>query len=79
MAMTQITVPDEVARLIIGAIPPIVLVDTKGRPVGHVGPIDGSVKQVDDDVTVALQRIEDAKLGGTFYSTEEVIQRLQTR
>ena len=74
--MTQITVPDEVARLIIGATPPIVLVDTHGRTVGHIGPIPGNPEQLDTDVAVALRRMEEAKDGGKFYTTEEVLQHL---
>jgi hypothetical protein len=77
VAVTQITVPDEVARLIIGATPPIVLVDSKGQTVGHIGPIKSNVEEPDADVALALQRIEDAKRGGKFYRTEEVIEHLQ--
>jgi hypothetical protein len=75
--MTQITVPDELARMIIGATPPIMLVDTKGRTVGQVGPINSNAEELDTDVALALQRIEDAKRGGKFYSTDEVIEHLQ--
>jgi hypothetical protein len=36
-----------------------------------------TAKRPDPDVALALQRMEDAKNGGRFYTTKEVIDRLQ--
>ncbi len=72
--MTQITVPHELARLIAGASPPIVIVDPNGRKLGQIAPLTSSTT---DEVALALQRMEDAKLGGNFYTTKEVLEHLQ--
>jgi hypothetical protein len=74
--MTHITVPDDVARLILGATGPIVLVDSKGQTIVRVE-LPNSQKPSDSEVVAALQRMESSKSSGVFYTTSEVLQHLQ--
>jgi hypothetical protein len=54
------------------------IADCSGRNLVPSRPTENEVsKRFDCDVALALQRIEEAKRGGTFYTTREVLDHLR--
>jgi hypothetical protein len=79
MAMTQITVPDELAQLIVGASPPIVIVDPSGRALGQIGPLTSNTaaqEAISDEEWAEIQQTM-ANDDGTRYSWAEVKEHLR--
>ena len=76
--MTFLTITDEQARLIAEASTPIVVVDSRGREVGKLQPIDaastGAAPLSAEDVAELKRRIN---APGPGKSTKELLEHLQ--
>lgn len=84
--MVQITVSDEFARQLADTPLPIVLVDSKGRPLGQITLLDSASAcakpentTADDDWAEGKRQMEIyQREGGTFYTTHEVLAHLES-
>jgi hypothetical protein len=79
--MTQLTLNDEQSRLIAGASFPIVVIDSQGRELGRLSPTTSHAPHpsADDDWAEAKRQMEIARReGGTFYTTQEVLDHLKS-
>ena len=78
--MTQITVTDELARAIAQAGPFVTLVDSNGRTIGQVTPLNSSLEgplgMTDEHLAELKRRM--ANDDGTRYSWAEVKEHLRT-
>jgi hypothetical protein len=78
--MVQLVLSDEQAETLCRAGGTVQVVDRSGRDLGRLVPAismsNETAKCVDPEVAVALQRMEHAKQGGTFYTTSEVLEHL---
>lgn len=79
--MVQIVLNDEQLEILNRACEPVVVVDRSGSTLGRLIPPQSKAiaaqEGLDSDIALALQRMNDAANGGTFYSTEQVLDRLQ--
>jgi hypothetical protein len=77
--MTQITVTDELARAIAQAGSFVTLVDSNGRTIGQVTPLNSSLEgplgMTDEHLTELERRM--AEDDGTRYAFAEVIERVR--
>ena len=77
--MTQITVTDELARAISQAGSFVILVDSKGRTIGQLTPVDsdleGPLGMTDEHLAELKRRMADDD--GTRYSWAEVKEHLR--
>ncbi len=77
--MVQITVSDEIARQLDQASHPVVLVDSRGRKLGQVTRLADDGNIADDDWAEAKLQIEIyQREGGTFYTTDEVLEHIKS-
>ncbi len=80
--MVQIVLNDEQAAILCGAGAIVPVVDRSGRDLGKLVPSQFCANEIserlDPDVALALRRMAEAKSGGTFYTTEEVLEHLQS-
>lgn len=84
--MTLLTVSDEQARLIAEASSPIVLVDSRGRELGQVtrAPVAAALARSpgepsnDEWAEAKLQMEIYQREGGSFYTTQEVLEHLKS-
>jgi hypothetical protein len=77
--VVQITVSDEFAQQIAGAVFPIVLVDSHGRKLGEVTLANSTSESAEGEWTEAKRQIEIFRRdGGAFYTTREVLEHLNS-
>jgi hypothetical protein len=76
--MVQITVNDEIVRAIVDAGPAAILVDSSGRAVAHVTPIEHTGPIGITDAHLAeLERLR-AEDDGTRYTWPQVLEHLRS-
>jgi len=77
--MTQITVTDELARAITQAGSFVILVDSKGRTIGQITPVEsnpeGPLGMTDEHLAELQRRMADDD--GTRFTFAEVIDRVR--
>jgi len=77
--MLQVTVSDEQARMISEASTPIVIVDTKGRALGQITPVD---QETAVQPAISAEELAEIKrrmeMPGPGYTTQEVLDHLQS-
>lgn len=84
--MVQITVGDDLARQIVVAALPIVLIDSRGQKLGQVTRMnvmreraESRDDSADDEWAEAKRQIEIYRReGGSFYTTKEVLEHLKS-
>ena len=81
--MTEITVNAEIARAIAASSLPIMLVDPQGRRLGEMTQIDAVASEEkncteDEWAEAKLQMGIYRREGGSFYTTEEVLEHLKS-
>jgi hypothetical protein len=83
--MVQITVSDELAQAIAQAMAPVMLVDSRGRELAQIMPLNTSTPtksrsdSADDEWSEAKLQMETYRReGGSFYTTKEVLEHLNS-